>query len=180
MSNTFRIVLLASFTGLATASVQEDDRILKTLRQNDAIVQNLKTRSVNLLGAVHEYKNENYYPAEQRFEVFVTSPALHFTVQTLELLAGEQSLAKVEFTESSVYAMRIGGTKPVYLGNVPAGRFNLQVNMIGERSDGETITHRASMNLTKTDSPLALELRIKDLPRGSGVGLEAVEQEIYE
>lgn len=180
MSKTFRIILLSSFAGMASASVQEDDRILKTLRQNDAIVQNLKTRSINLLGAMHEYKNQNYYPAEQRLEVFVTSPARRFTVKQLELLSGESTLANTEFDDDAVYAMRVGGTKSVYLGNVPTGRFSLQVNITGEMPDGNVVTHQASMSLTKTDQPLALELTIQDSPRGSGVRLEAAEQEIYE
>ncbi len=177
MSKTFSLLILSAFVGIAGASVEEDDLNLQTLRSNDAVVQNLKTRTVNVLGAIAEYKDAHYYPAEQRIEVYMTSPARRFTIESLELRSADQVLSRQTFDDDAVYAMRVGGAAPIYRGNVAMGRFALQVVMQGAMPDGRQVTHEASMTLQKTADPLALELRVKDVPRGSGVGLDAVERE---
>ncbi len=177
MSKTLSLLILSAFVGIAGASVEEDDLNLQTLRNNDAVVQNLKTRTINVLGAITEYKDEYFYPAEQRLEIYLTSPARRFTVEHIELRSGDQVLSAKDLSDDSVYAMRLGGSAPLYRGNVPPGRFSLVVVMDGVMSDGRKVTHEASMSLQKTLQPLALELRVKDVPRGSGVGLDAIEQE---
>lgn len=177
MSKTLSLLILSAFVGIAGASVEEDDLNLQTLRNNDAVVQNLKTRTINVLGAIAEYKDEYYYPAEQRIEVYLTSPARRFTVQHIKLRSGDQVLAEEDLNDDAVYAMRLGGVAPIYRGNVATGRFSLNVLMEGVMSDGRSVTHEASMSLQKTTDPLALELRVKDVPRGTGVGLDAIERE---
>lgn len=177
MSKTISLLILSAFVGIAGASVEEDDLNLQTLRSNDAVVQNLKTRTINVLGAIAEYKDAHYYPADQRVEVYLTSPARRFTIESIELRSADQVLAREAFDDDAVYAMRVGGVAPVYRGNVAGGRFRLQVVMNGVMPDGRQVTHEASMALQKTADPLALELRVKDVPRGSGVGLDAIERE---
>lgn len=177
MSRIFCFALLVAVAGNSAAN-QEADRHLDNLRKNDTVVQNLKTRAVNLLGAIDEYQSTNVYPPEQRIDVLLTSPARQFTVQRVQLRSGDQLLSDLSYAEDQVYAMRVGGLASLYHGNVAPGRLRLQVVLDGTRADGTPLTHKASMTVQKTEQPLALELRIKDSARGTGVALEAREREV--
>lgn len=153
-----------------------EDELLRSLRANDATVQNLKTRALNVLAGMQDHRDTHFYPPEQRFEVYLSSPARRFTLTRIELRAGEQVLSSTEPDSAAVYAMRMGGAAPIYKGNVSQGPFSLQVVVEGTLPDGSSISHNASMNLSKAAQPLNVELRIRDMPNNR-VGLDALERE---
>lgn len=171
------IIALGLAPGLSAEPKRDADELLRELRRNDSAVQNLKTRAVNILAAVQDHKNQYFHPPEQRLDVYLSSPARLFSLESLELSSAGQRLLRQDFDEQQVYAMRIGGVAPLFHGNVSPGRFALDVYLQGRNADGEPVDHRATMTLTKSRQPLTLELRVKDVPGGSGVGLDALERE---
>lgn len=178
MSKILLFLLLALGAHPVLAAVDEADRHLRTLRTNDATVQNLKTRTVNVLGAIDDYRKARLFPAEQRFALYLTSPARRFTAQKIAVRSGDQLLVERELNAEALYAMRIGGLAPLYEGNVAEGRLRLQVTIDGVMPEGQPVRHEAEMTLQKLAQPQALELQIRDTSRSGGISLNAIEREV--
>ncbi len=144
------ITLLCVCTDLSVAGVDED------LESTELAVEDVE-RDLALL------EETLLYPPSSRVAVYLSMDVGElFALDAVKVELNGKAVAHHLYTERQVAALRRGALQEVYVGNVPAGRNELNAFFIGTGPRGREFKRATHVQFKKSFDPLFVELVISD------------------
>lgn len=159
MRTAFRIVCLilglAATPTLPAESLADEDADDLARR-----IESLKLQSVNLARDLWLLE-QDLGTDEGRLVVFVSiDPRLKDRPQEIELMVGDQSVARHQYNAAESEALGKGGSHRLYAGALEPGRHVLEARLRAHGDDGTN--HRsAKLSFRNGDAPKNIELRLQ-------------------
>lgn len=162
-------LLLILFIAMAPFSDAQDsdvgEQISEDANQSQLAreIESLKQAMVNLNRDLFILEEDLLFPASTQVAVYLSMDiGEYFALDAVELKINDNTATHYLYTERQVNALYRGGVQRLYVGNVAQGEHELTAFFIGIGPEGREYKRAVSLNFTKTDEPLAIELGVVD------------------
>jgi hypothetical protein len=124
-------------------------------------IRALKEDIIHLQQDLATLEKELLFPDNTRLNVFLSldKPG-DFTLESVELLIGDQVVASHIYKPFELDALRTGAIQPLYQGNLVNGRHRMTARMLGRPASGSPARHVKPLEIDKKARALFVELRI--------------------
>ncbi|MCO1332766.1 AraC family transcriptional regulator [Microbulbifer sp. OS29] len=103
------------------------------------------------------------YPAQSQIAFYVSMDVGHyFALDAVKLHIDNKLSASHLYTEHQREALIRGGIQPLFKGNLKSGDYTVSAFVTGLGPQGREYKRAAKLELSKTDEPAVIELRISD------------------
>lgn len=125
-------------------------------------VESLKESVLTLNRDLLILEEELLYPASSQVAVYLSMDiGTYFNLDAVKLEVDNQLVASELYTDKQTKALFRGGVQRLYIGNLKAGEHEFSAIFTG-KGPQQDYKRGAKLVVTKTQDPLALELRIVD------------------
>jgi hypothetical protein len=125
-------------------------------------VENLKVSVLNLNRDLLILEEELLYPPSNQVAVYLSMDlGQFFNLDAVKLEIDNKLVASELYTDKQISALYRGGVQRLYIGNLKTGEHEISAFFTG-RGPEEDYKRGAKLVVTKTQSPLVLELKIID------------------
>lgn len=126
-------------------------------------VADLKQQLINLNRDLFILEEDLLFPATTQLGIFVSMDiGQYFKLDSVELRINNQKISSYLYTEREVKALFRGGVQRYFMGNLKAGKHQISAFFIGYGPKGREYKRGATLELTKDENPVSLELKIVD------------------
>lgn len=151
--------LLAS--GMALAAGTAEDSAAERFAQLDAATEQV-LNGVTALGAEMVMLEEarELSPKTQLLLLVSVDPSPFFQLEAVQLQIDGQAVALHQYTEKELQALQQGGSHRLFWGNVPAGRHQLVVSMMGQVPRDPDFQRESSLVIVSGVGRRVVEMRV--------------------
>lgn len=174
--NNLTIFLLLALPVLALPThaqlpdwVYENEQAVDTPELNevdlnqDFTVEELKQQMLELNRDLLILEEELLFPASTQVSVYLSMDVgAFFELNSVRLEIDGKQVATHLYTETQLDALHRGGVQRLHLGNIKSGAHEIAAFFIGEGTHERDYKRAASIEIEKTQQPLALEIVITD------------------
>lgn len=148
---------ICAAAGAAPVAQTDSARILEQSRD-------LKQSSAQLNAELIDLERQLLYPTETQLAFFVAmDEGSFFQLKQVELFIDDKKMAKFDYNPKQVYALQMGGDQRFFMGNYPAGEYNVKAVIHGVGPWGRPYRRIAALDVKKTPvKATQLELRVID------------------
>ncbi|MFC3121462.1 hypothetical protein [Agaribacter flavus] len=126
-------------------------------------IESLRQAMVELNRDLFILEEDLLFPASTQIAVYVAIDiGEYFVLDAVELRIDDQVVTHYLYTERQVKALGRGGVQRLYVGNIAQGDHQITAYFIGEGPEQREYKRAVSIDVSKGEDPLALELRITD------------------
>ena len=116
------------------------------------------------------------FPAQSQIAVYVSMDVGHFfDLDSVKLHIDNKLVESHLYTEHQKNALMRGGIQPLFRGNLKSGEHTITAFFTGLGPQQREFTRAATLELSKTDEPAVVELRISDSEGKQQPAFEVVE-----
>ncbi|MEJ2470316.1 MAG: hypothetical protein P8Y91_01980 [Desulfuromonadales bacterium] len=159
-------ILLVSVCGHAADVPKEQIKGL------DEQVQEIKSDVLAIAAELNHLEEKLLYPSNSQVAVFVSLKADDdFLLDALELQLDGEAVAYHLYSYKELQAFAKGGVQRVYTGNLPSGRHEIEITMLGKSKGGSDFSRSERFSIDKAVGPKAVEITLSN----PGLGNAAIE-----
>jgi len=126
-------------------------------------IQSLKKEVLDINRELFMIEEDILYPQSTQFTVFVSLDiGDFFSLDSIQLRIDDKIVANYLYTKRELDALKRGGVQQFYQGNLKNGDHQITAVFIGRGPHGRDYKRAATRTVTKSLSPLFVELKIID------------------
>jgi hypothetical protein len=152
---------LLVFLGLcgAVARAEENDR--QQMQGLDEQVQEIKSDVLSIAAELNGLEEKLLYPSGTQVAVFVSlAPGEQMRLDAVSIQIDGQLATHYIYSFKELEALRKGGVQRIYVGNVPTGNHQLDVQLEGKLPGGADYTHSEKLSFSKGIKPQLVGLTL--------------------
>ena len=126
-------------------------------------IETLRQAMVNLNRDLFILEEDLLFPASTQVAVYLSMDVgEYFALDAVELRINGDMATNYLYTERQVDALYRGGVQRLYTGNLAQGKHQLTAYFVGIGPERREYKRAVSLDIEKTDEPLAIELSVVD------------------
>lgn len=103
------------------------------------------------------------FPANTQFSIFLSMDiGKLFDLDSVQISIDDKNVTNYLYTQRELDALKRGGVQRVYIGNLASGKHELVAVFTGKGPNKRDFRRATTIEIDKTTSPLAVELKIID------------------
>ena len=126
-------------------------------------IESLKQAMINLNRDLFILEEDLLFPSSTQVAIYLAMDVgEYFALDSVELTINSEVKTNYLYTERQVEALYRGGVQRLYVGNINQGEHELTAFFIGIGPENREYKRAVSINFTKDEDPLAIELNVLD------------------
>jgi hypothetical protein len=154
-------LVLFIFFGLCGASAQAEESDRQQMQGLDEQVQEIKSDVLSIAAELNGLEEKLLYPSGTQVAVFVAlAPGEQMRLDAVSIQIDGQLATHYIYSFKELEALRKGGVQRIYVGNVPTGSHQLDVQLEGKLKSGADYTHSEKLSFNKGIKPQLVGLTL--------------------
>jgi len=120
----------------------------------DEQVQAVKSDALSIAAELNGLEEKLLYPSDTQVAVFVSlAGGAAFRLDSVQIHIDSERVADYIYSFKELEALRKGGVQRIYTGNITTGEHQIEVSVVGKRSDGQDIEATEHFSFRKDVEP---------------------------